>query len=258
MRAATSAFSGSCATPPAPGRRRCALAAWDPARWRPVRVVHYFKLAPADELPPDLGAWGAVEYRVGLVCAGGVLHCESQFECVRRAGGPSAASLPSPRGADGATESDAGDAGDGVSGPFAARPRAEQSEDGESGGGEGGTLTVVVSAVRGDVIRPVFKTARGAEWRAIPARMSPADLQRCYDAQTAAVGLPYNDASARNMFCAAFLCGCGAVPSTGAAYFCSELVAASLVGTPDEVPGVPPALVSPGALMRHLDALWRL
>jgi hypothetical protein len=67
------------------------------------------------------------------------------------------------------------------------------------------------------------------EWISVSMRLSREELQYCYEYQTAAVGKPYNNNVACNMVWRMFACGLCAKPTTPDKYFCSELVAASIL-----------------------------
>ena len=254
-------------TPPSNGRRRCAIHRFDPAEWDPVSVTHYFKRAlPGENYPHGLAA------EVGLLIAGPILHVETQFRCVsirRRRRRQQHRSSPA-RGGGGSSSSgssSSANAGsdhevwspdtpvpfDAPSSPSASSSGSDETPPGTEAGSCAG-LTLVVSAVRGDVIRPVFKTSRRAqEWVSLSPRMSQEDMRRCYSVQTDALGLEYSEVATRNVVARFFGCGCLVRRGDAVGYFCSELVAASLQGTALEVPGGKPWLVSPHDLYESLS-----
>lgn len=118
-------------------------------------------------------------------------------------------------------------------------------------------MTLTVSVLSGQPIAAVTKVARGTDWIAVPSGLTGEALRRCYEVQARAVGGAYNPNAARNMLADKLLCGVGAVPSDGTSWFCSQLVAASLVAAADAARPplpAPPHRMSPARLLAYLTA----
>ena len=267
-------------------RRRVPVHRFVPAEWTPVAVSHHFKRAiPGENYPTGMAADAA------LLVAGDMLHVETEFRCTRVQVAAavdrspvgrsrswslsySGSASPPPVGAE-----EGGESGGNAYAPAAPTVGAAEVVASTSPGEDptdpyhtlgtddesdaqvsrpGASLTVVVSAVRGDVIRPIFKTQRNPrEWVSVVPRMTPADMRTCYEVQTDALGLPYSDAAQRNLTLRFIGCGCMTSRPQGGdtdGLFCSELVAASLRGTAYELDGVVPWMVSPSDIYEALVA----
>ena len=114
-------------------------------------------------------------------------------------------------------------------------------------------LSITVTALRGEPVQAVVKPLeRSSGWVVASPPLAPEEVVAVYRTQTQAVGRPYNDSVAWNLVMGYIQCPRAATPTTGTAFSCSELVAASLRGTRLEMVGVPPSTVSPEVLMNHV------